>query len=127
MISRVLDAKFKKQKSMPTMALEKEVSYSNILVLLFKFHNIIKRLEGVETREQPVFTTPGIKEYRIPLLSFLNLYGMHFRIEPWGTNQTLLCVEFHINQIFLCGKILMRNRLDTLGRCITAQRPSDDQ
>ena len=44
MISWVLDAKFKKQKSMPTMALEKEVSYSNILVLLFKFHNIIKRL-----------------------------------------------------------------------------------
>ena len=62
MISWVLDAKFKKQKSMPTMALEKEVSYSNILVLLFKFHNIIKRLEGVvETREQPVFITPGIK------------------------------------------------------------------
>ena len=48
MISWVLDAKFKKQKSMPTMALEKEVSYSNILVLLFKFHNIIKRLEGFQ-------------------------------------------------------------------------------
>ena len=72
MISWVLDAKFKKQKSMPTMALEKEVSYSNILVLLFKFHNIIKRLEGVvETREQPVFITPGIKGRVQSHLAFL--------------------------------------------------------
>ena len=46
---------------MPTMALEKEVFYSNILVLLFKFHNIIKMLEGVETREQPSLLHLGYK------------------------------------------------------------------
>lgn len=67
MISRVLDAKFKKQKSMPTMALEKEVSYSNILVLLFKFHNIIKRLEGVGNKRATRLYYPWDKRVQSPL------------------------------------------------------------
>ena len=39
-ISQVLDVKFKKQKSMPTIGER---------VLLFKFQNIMKRLERTET------------------------------------------------------------------------------